>query len=73
MWRKGWHSLYRVAESSWEEFLDLVQIVHGIHSCKRGPRNKQEIRHPQSVPMGVERSFLLARNAGHRAMRIAAR
>lgn len=63
MWRKGWHSRY-----SFHRLLVKTGLLRSIHSCKSGPRNKQEIHHPLSVPMGVERSFLTVRNAGHRAL-----
>lgn len=40
MWGKGSESL-QVSDSY-------------IYTCRGGPRNKQEMHHPQSVPMGGE-------------------
>ncbi len=53
MWRKGSHSLYS-SLLLWRLFGLSPDFLCGIHSCRGGPRNKQEIHHPQSVPMGGE-------------------
>lgn len=53
MGRKGSHGLYSSLILV-ETILDSVQILCGIHSCRGGPRNKQDTRHPQSVPVGGE-------------------